>query len=172
MKGANGPTLDRGSRSLGRILLKREDRSGVGGQPRALRYVLVWAGFVCVGLGVAGVFVPLLPTTPFLLLAAACFARGSDRCHRWLMTNRWVGSYVRNYMEHRATTVATKVGSIMMLWCFLSLAAVFFTESWVIRSLLLLVAIGVTVHLVSLKTIGREAAPDATFEGGVQKGRA
>lgn len=172
MKGANGSS-NRGRPGTLEVAPTggRHPRGG-GRRPRALRYALVWAGVLCVGLGIAGLFIPLLPTTPFLLLAAACFARGSDRFYRRLMANRWVGNYVRNYMEHRATTLVTKVGSITMLWCFLSLAAVFFTESWVIRSLLLLVAIGVTVHLVSLKTIGREAAPDATFEGGVQKGRA
>ena len=152
--------------------MKLASRSVSNRGSRALRHLLVWAGVLCVGLGVAGIFVPLLPTTPFLLLAGACFARGSDRFYRWLLTNRWVGSYVRNYMEHRATTAATKVGSITMLWCCLGLAAAFFTESWLIRSLLLVVGFGVTVHLGSLKTIRRETAVDARFEDSVQKGRA
>jgi uncharacterized membrane protein YbaN (DUF454 family) len=172
MKGANGSSNRARPGTLEVAPTGGRHRRGSGRRPRALRYVLVWAGFVCVGLGVAGVFVPLLPTTPFLLLAAACFARGSDRFYRRLVNNRWAGRYIRNYMEHRATTLATKVGSITMLWCFLGLAGVLFTESWLMRSLLLVVGIGVTMHLVSLKTIGREAAPDATFEGGVQKGRA
>ncbi|MBD3348182.1 MAG: DUF454 family protein, partial [Candidatus Eisenbacteria bacterium] len=77
-----------------------------------VRYLLVSAGLICVGLGVIGVFVPLLPTTPFLLLAAACFIRSSERLHHWLLSNRYVGDHVRNYMEHRATTRATKVGSV------------------------------------------------------------
>ena len=140
--------------------------------PRAVRYLLVSAGLICVGLGTAGVFLPLLPTTPFLLLAAACFARSSDRFYHRLMTNRWLGSYIRNYVEHRATTVATKVANITMLWCFLGLAGVFFTESWLVRALLLVVAVGVTIHLASLKTMSRETARDVFSEGGVRKGRA
>jgi len=138
----------------------------------AVRRVLIAVGFVCVGLGVAGIFVPLLPTTPFLLLAAACFARSSDRFYRWLTTNRWVGGHVRNYMEQRATTMATKISSIAMLWCFIGLAAVFFTQSWAIRLLLLAIAIGVTVHLVSLKTIRRRTGGQAEPDGGGGKGSA
>ena len=92
---------------------------------RLVRYLLVSGGFLFVGLGVLGVFVPLLPTTPFLLLAAACFMRSSGRFYRWLVTNRWMGSHVRNYMEHRATTMVTKVSGISMLWCCIGVAAVF-----------------------------------------------
>jgi len=120
------------------------------------RCILVAVGVVCVGLGIAGVFIPLLPTTPFLLLAAACFIRSSDRLHRWLLTNRWVGGHIRNYMEHRATTPATKVGSITMLWCALALAGALFTRSWAVRSLLLLIGVGVTVHLATLRTVRPE----------------
>jgi uncharacterized membrane protein YbaN (DUF454 family) len=123
-----------------------------------VRSILIAAGVLCAGLGIAGIFIPLLPTTPFLLLAAACFARSSDRLHHWLMTNRWVGDHISSYMEHRATTLATKVVSVTTLWCALALAAALFTESWVVRSLLLLVGVGVTVHLVTLKTIEREAS--------------
>lgn len=123
-----------------------------------LRILLVAAGLICVGLGFAGVFVPLLPTTPFLLLAAACFLRSSDRFYRWLMGNRYVGEYLRNYIEHRATTMGTKVGSITTLWCCLGLAGLFFTESWLVRAVLLTVGIGVTIHLASLRTIRSENA--------------
>ena len=138
--------------------------------PRAVRYLLVASGLICVALGAVGVFVPLLPTTPFLLLAAACFARSSDRFYHWLMTNRWLGSYIRNYVEHRATTVATKISSIAMLWCFLGLAGVFFTESWIVRALLMVVAVGVTIHLASLTTIRRETARVVVPEGGLLDG--
>lgn len=121
------------------------------------RCILMAVGVVCVGLGIAGVFIPLLPTTPFLLVAAACFIRSSDRLYDWLMNNRWVGGHIRNYMEHRATTPATKVGSITMLWCALALAGALFTQSWAVRSLLLLIGVGVTVHLATLKTIRPES---------------
>jgi len=133
---------------------------------QVVRCILMAVGLVCVGLGIAGVFIPLLPTTPFLLLAAACFIRSSDRLYHWLMTNRWVGGHIRNYVEHRATTLVTKVGSITMLWCALALTGTLFTQSWIVRSLLLLIGVGVTAHLVTLKTIRRERhEPDRGWRG-------
>jgi len=125
---------------------------------RPIAIILIIAGFICVALGIAGIFLPLLPTTPFLLLAGACFIRSSERFYRWLISNRWFGGYIRAYMEHRATTVGLKIASISMLWCFLTAAAIFFTDSWVVRSLLLVIALGVTVHLTSLKIAGCGAA--------------
>jgi len=132
--------------------------------PRAVRPLLVVAGVLSVGLGIVGIFVPLLPTTPFLLLAAACFLRSSDRFYTWLMTNRWVGDHLRDYMEHRSTTMATKIVSITTLWCCLGAAGVFFTESWVVRLALLVIAVGVTIHLVSLKTTDRGSRDDTRPE--------
>jgi uncharacterized membrane protein YbaN (DUF454 family) len=128
---------------------------GLARAPKPLRPLLIAVGFLNVALGVLGIFVPLLPTTPFLLLAAACFVRSSDRFYEWLMTNRWVGDYLRSYMEHRATTMSTKVVCIATLWCCLGLAGVFFTDNLIVRLLLLAVAVGVTAHLASLKTIRR-----------------
>lgn len=143
-----------------------------------VRHLLIAAGFVCVGLGFAGIFIPLLPTTPFLLLAAACFARSSERFHHWLLTNRWVGRRISDYVEHRATTLATKIGSITMLWCCLAAAGVFFTGSWIARGALAVIGIGVTIHLLSLRTISRSGAPpqsrevqDGAREGLVRSGR-
>jgi uncharacterized membrane protein YbaN (DUF454 family) len=126
---------------------------------RAIRAVLAVAGIISVGLGIAGVFIPLLPTTPFLLLAAACFARSSERFYRWLLANKLTGDYVRHYIEHRATTLATKVGSIATLWSVLAIAGIFFTENLFVRALLLVVGVGVTIHLLSLKTLVREPEP-------------
>jgi uncharacterized protein len=66
-----------------------------------LRWLLIVVGLGSVGIGTVGIFVPLLPTTPFYLLAAACFFRSSDRLYRWLIGNKWCGPYIRNYREHR-----------------------------------------------------------------------
>lgn len=161
-----------GGSDAGGLPIKAAGPMGSNPASRRLRLLLTTAGLICVGLGAVGAFVPLLPTTPFLLLAAACFARSSDRFYRWLMTNKFMGTYIRNYTEHRATTMATKVGSTAMLWCCLAFAAAFFTESPAVRSLLLVVALGVTVHLASLKTIRHGTSSDASTEDGVQKGRA
>ena len=134
------------------------------------RGFLIVAGVISVGLGFAGVFVPLLPTTPFLLLAAACFVRSSETFYTWLTTNRFVGNYVRNYMEHRATTLTTKVTSISMLWVTIGITGVFFTDLWWVRALLLVIAVGVTLHLASLRTLrskpqGAMSDPDRVRDG-------
>ncbi len=135
------------------------------------RGLLVTAGFVCVGLGFAGIFLPLLPTTPFLLLAAACFARSSERFHDWLLGNRWFGQRIRDYAEHRATTLPAKVGSIAMLWACLIPSGVLFTDRWWVRGLLLVIGVGVTMHLTSLRTIHRDVAGGVRSGSGVRKGR-
>ncbi len=73
---------------------------------RIIRTLLIVCGTLCVGLAVVGIFVPILPTTPFLLLAAVCYARSSQRFLAWLLTNRWFGSYIKNYREGRGIPVS------------------------------------------------------------------
>lgn len=120
---------------------------------RLRKRLLVAAGVLSVGLGVAGAVLPLLPTTPFLLLAAACFARSSDRHYEWLMNHRWLGPHVRNYREHRATTRTVKLVTLVLLWASIIYTSVVVTGNWMVRGALLLVAAGVTVHVLSLKAV-------------------
>jgi len=120
------------------------------------KWLLVTVGMLAVALGTVGVFVPLLPTTPFLLLAAACFIRSSDRLYDWLIHHRWFGSYIRNYREHQAITLGAKVVSLALLWLAIGYSAVFVAQVWWLRTLLAVIAVGVTVHLLQLKTLTRE----------------
>jgi hypothetical protein len=108
---------------------------------------------VLVGLAVAGAVLPLVPTTIFLLGAAACFARGSPRAHRWLMTNRWFGRYLADYREHRGATRMAKAVSIATLWLGLAVSAYFIGPLIIADVLLALVGVGVTWHLLRLRTI-------------------
>lgn len=113
---------------------------------------LVAAGIVSVALGAIGIFVPLMPSTVFLLIAAACFVRSSERLYRWLMTHRLFGAYIRNYREHRAMPARTKAFVLVLLWATIAYSAVFASDSTLIRLGLAAVAIGVTAHLLSLGT--------------------
>lgn len=118
---------------------------------RIFKPMLTAAGIVCVGLGVIGIFVPLLPTTPFLLLAAICFARSSPRLLHWLNHNRWFGSYIRNYREGRGIPRREKIVTIAALWLTIGISVIFFiTMPWV-KFLLIAIALAVTVHLALVK---------------------
>ena len=83
---------------------------------RWLRAAWLGGGFVSLLLGIIGIFLPVLPTTPFVLLAAFCFARGSPRWERWLLEHPRFGRYVREWREHRAVPLRAKqLATAMML---------------------------------------------------------
>ncbi|MFP4394578.1 MAG: YbaN family protein [Anaerolineales bacterium] len=129
------------------------------------RWLLIGVGSLSVALGALGIFVPLLPTTPFLLLAAACFVRSSPRLYRWLITHRWFGTYIRNYREHRVIPLRFKVLALTLLWLSIGYAILAVAEALWLRLLLAGIAVGVTVHLVLLRTempFSQEEPSDAT----------
>lgn len=117
------------------------------------RLALLAAGALLTAIGVIGIFVPLLPTTIFLLLAAACFGRSSPGAHRWLTTNRWFGSYLHNYQVRRGATVWTKAVSIGTLWLGIGGAIYLLSPAIWVTAGLLVIAVAVSVHLLSLKTL-------------------
>lgn len=120
------------------------------------RPFLLAAGTFFVALGIAGILLPLLPTTPFLLLAAACYARSSRRFHNWLMTNRFFGDYIRNYLDRRGIPPKVKILSISLLWITIGCSAAFAVDVLWARILLVVIAIGVTAHILSLPTLTRK----------------
>ncbi len=97
-------------------------------------------------------FLPLLPTTVFLLLAAYCYARSSPRLYEWLLTNRYFGEYIRNYREGRGMPLRHKVLTLVLLWGVIGFSVVAVARSWWLRLFLLAVAVGVTTYLARLKT--------------------
>jgi uncharacterized membrane protein YbaN (DUF454 family) len=121
------------------------------------RTLLIVSGTLCVALGILGMFLPVLPTTPFLLLAAICYARSSKRFYNWLMTNRWFGAYIRNYREGRGITLKQKVLTISLLWLTIGYAAWFVLSLWWVKLILFGIAIGVTFHLIRIKTFKPDA---------------
>jgi uncharacterized membrane protein YbaN (DUF454 family) len=120
------------------------------------KWLLTLAGIVALGLGMTGVFIPLLPTTPFLLLAAACFFRSSDRLYAWLTHHKWFGAYIRHYREHKAITLRAKVVTLLLLWSVIGYSAFGIVTAWWVRTLLGVIAVGVTIHILHLKTLTRE----------------
>jgi uncharacterized membrane protein YbaN (DUF454 family) len=124
-----------------------------------LRWVLLVGGWVFVLLGVAGALLPVLPTTPFILLAAACFARSSERFYAWLLDNRVFGPLIRDWRAHRAMPRHAKRVAIAAIVVFLGSSAVFFVENPWGRAAL--VATGVALVTFLLRIPNREdVAPD------------
>lgn len=122
-----------------------------------LRYLLAFAGILSLLLGVIGIFIPILPTTPFILLAAWLFLRSSTRLHQKLMTNHYFGPMVMNYQVHKAIPVRAKIYSLSMLWICILFSSFFFTDKWWLRILLCAIATGVTIHILSFKTLKKMA---------------
>jgi len=120
-------------------------------------------GFISLALAAAGTLLPLLPTTPFLLLAAGCFMRSSDRLYRWLMSRRWVGTYIRNYREYKALTSFAKLVILIVLWVTITTSILAVSTTWV-RLLLVLVALAVSVHILCLKTMAGNGQAHPTHD--------
>jgi hypothetical protein len=119
--------------------------------------LLVSLGVLATILGLIGVVVPLLPTTPFLLLAAACFVRSSDTMYGWLTSNRLFGGFIRNYREQRGVSARAKIVVLALLWGVIGYTALMaVTAAW-LRALLASVAVAVTIHLLRLKTLPRKS---------------
>jgi len=120
---------------------------------RIIRWLLLTAGTVCLVLGAIGIVLPILPTTPFLLLAAACYLRSSERMHKWLLSNRWFGEYIKNYQAGRGIPLKTKLFALLVLWATI-LFSTFFIVNGILAAqiVLLIVAVGVTVHLARVPT--------------------
>jgi hypothetical protein len=116
------------------------------------RVLLIICGTISLALGIIGIVIPVLPTTPFLLLAAACYARSSERFYNWLMSNRVFGSYIRNYREGRGIPASVKAMAITFLWAAI-LVSMYLMENTVMRVALFIIAIAVTAHILSLKTL-------------------
>ena len=113
--------------------------------------LFIIAGTFFLAVGIIGIFIPVLPTTPFLLLAAASYARGSEHLYKWLMDNRILGSYIKNYIEGRGMPLKIKLITILILWTGIGLTIAFGVQHWAIRAALILIAVGVTTHISLIK---------------------
>ena len=121
-----------------------------------IRWTLIVSGTIFVALGFIGVFLPLLPTTPFLLLAAACFAKSSEKSYHWLLNNRWFGEYIKNYQEKKAIPLKTKILALSLLWISILFSTLFVVPLFFVKILLILIAAAVSYHILSIKTLAKQ----------------
>ena len=116
---------------------------------RALFFV---AGTVSLALGTIGIVLPILPTTPLLLLALACYCRSSKRMTKWVLTNKYFGSYIRRYKEGKGIPIKTKIATIATLWITISYSAFFIVNIWIVQLILFTIAIAVSIHILRVPT--------------------
>lgn len=136
--------------------VKHIDRSTKKGKIRTgnwIKPILIVAGTLFVGLGVIGIFLPVLPTTPFLLLAATCYAKSSRRFYCWLLNNRWFGVYIRNYRQKKGMPLKIKILTVVLLWLTILVSVIFAVQSLAVRIILIIIAFGVSLHILSIKTL-------------------
>lgn len=125
--------------------------------------MLIVAGTLALVLAALGVFLPVLPTVPFLLVAAYCYARSSQRFYCWLVDNRVFGPPLARYLSGEGVSWRVKAGSVSLLWVVILLTVTLAGLPLWARVLLLAIAVGVTTHLVALK--GRSPSPDGEQPG-------
>lgn len=137
--------------------LKKKDKQVVDKQVKhssnkAITFLFVILGLISLGLGILGIFLPLLPTTPFLLLSAALFTRSSKRLYNWLINHKYLGTHIQNYTHHKTISRKSKIASVLLLWLTI-LSSVFFVVNHIwLKLLLLFIALAVSWHILSFKS--------------------
>ena len=117
---------------------------------KPLRIVLIIVGMLSLVLGIVGIFLPVLPTVPFVLLAAACFSRGSKKMHHWLVRIPFAGKVIGDYEKGRGVSRRTKVTALLMLWTGMTISAIALGPKPAVLALLLMLAVGTTIIIVRL----------------------
>ncbi|MDF2612381.1 MAG: uncharacterized protein K0S71_167 [Clostridia bacterium] len=132
------------------------------------KYLLISIGFLSLALGIIGVFFPVLPTTPFLLLTSFCFVRSSTRLYHWLINHKLFGTYIYNYMTYKAVKKSTKVGALLFLWASLIVSMIIIDQMY-LRILLLVIGTLVSIHILSLKVLNAEEFDESKLEIQIKK---
>ena len=119
-----------------------------------MKTVCIILGTVSLALGIIGIFLPLLPTTPFLLLTAALYFRGSPRLYQWLLNHKCLGPYIRNFRENHAIPLRVKVVSVSLVWLTIGFCIVAVVgQWWWAQAALALLAAAITWHILSYDTL-------------------
>ncbi|MBR6775313.1 MAG: YbaN family protein [Bacteroidales bacterium] len=118
-----------------------------------MKILLITLGSLSLVLGVIGIFIPLLPTTPLLLLSAWCYFRSSEKLYLKLINSKHLGAYIRNFRENKVIPIKTKIYIITLLWISL-IYCIFFVANGILwlQIILAIILIGVTLHILSYKS--------------------
>ncbi|MGJ7921053.1 YbaN family protein [Neobacillus sp. LXY-4] len=117
------------------------------------RALLIVIGTVAIVLGIIGIIVPLLPTTPLILMGAACYVKSSDKLYRLLLRNKWLGGYIEDFQKRKGITLKNKIVSISILWISLGISLYMAIKSLWLSMIIVLIAASVTIVILSFKTL-------------------
>ena len=117
-----------------------------------LRILYLILGTISLILGIIGIFLPLLPTTPFLLLTAFLYFRGSPKLYERLMAQPVIGKYIRDFRENKKIPIRVKIISITLLWITIPYCMFCVVGNFAVRIFLGIVMVGVTIHILSFKS--------------------
>ena len=119
-------------------------------QSTAARLLLMGMGTLFVVLGTVGIFLPIFPTTPFMLLAAACYARSSPRFYNWLLNNRLFGPTIHDWRQHRKISRKAKWTASSLIVMTLGISIIFVVDNPYLRLLMILIGLGVVTFLLRI----------------------
>ena len=118
-----------------------------------MKTLYIILGSISLALGIIGIFIPVLPTTPFLLLTAALYFKGSPRLYQWLLNHKYFGPYIRNFRENKSIPLRAKIISLSLMWGTMLYCIFYLIPYLWVQIALALIAVGVTYHILSFKTL-------------------
>ena len=118
-----------------------------------MKYLLIILGSLSLALGIIGIILPVLPTTPFLLLAAALYIRSSEKLYLWLINQKYLGTYIRNFREYKAIPLRAKIISISLIWLTLIYCTLTVSHLWWVKAAFITLAVAISWHILSYKTL-------------------
>lgn len=119
------------------------------------KYVFLIIGIVALIVGSVGIVIPILPTTPLLLVATWCFLKSSKRLHNWLINHRILGLYIKSYVKYKGVEKKYKLATILMVWASIGFS-ISIVDNFYVKVLLAIIMVGVTIHILMLRTLSKE----------------
>ena len=122
---------------------------------KPIKVLLISIGTFFLGVAIIGIFIPILPTTPFLLISSALYAKSSKKFYDWLINNKIFGKYIKNYRDGKGIPLKLKIITTALLWITIGCSAIFALDIFWARVLLVIIAILVTIHIIRINPIDK-----------------
>lgn len=113
-------------------------------------------GTISLIIGIVAIFIPILPTTPFLLLSSYLYFKSSKKAYEKLINSKLIGEYIKNYQEKKGIPIKVKISTITLLWLSIISSILFFVKKWYVKLPLFTVGVLITIHILKIKTYKTE----------------